>query len=63
LEVKKKWNYEFDYLRVTALLVVLISHGYGIFEIQVIYPSLVLYMSFLCSVGVVIFFYFGILNI
>ncbi len=46
-----------DYLRVIAILAVLLSHGYGIFGLQSIYPSISPYVGFLGSVGVILFFF------
>jgi peptidoglycan/LPS O-acetylase OafA/YrhL len=52
----KNWIFELDYLRFIAIFAVLISHGYGVFGIQQLYPQLGSYMVRLGSVGVILFF-------
>lgn len=53
----KNWVFELDYLRVIAIFAVLISHGYGIFGIQALYPLFAPYMGLLGSFGVILFFF------
>ena len=53
---KTRWIHEFDYIRTIAIMLILISHGYGVFGGTSLYSSLQPYMVFAGSIGVILFF-------